>query len=56
MGLYRVYCFDSGGECAGLLRHEFTIFRQEQYAVLVPRLTEFVTILRLLGEELEVAS
>ena len=31
MGLYGVYCFDSGGGCAGLLRREFTIFRQEQY-------------------------
>lgn len=27
MGLYRVCCFNSGGECAGLLRREFTIFQ-----------------------------
>ena len=30
-----MYCFDSGGECAGLLRHEFTIFRQAQYFLVV---------------------
>ena len=42
MWLYGVYCFESGGGCAGLLRPEFTIFRHLQYTSVLHDIFKYI--------------